>query len=87
MNRSSRWLHLRTAAAGLGFAAGLFLLMATFMAATSLAAPTGPGIVLPDRMSAPAAPRGIVALGDYVWHDPNANGLYDSGVFKVSTPG
>ena len=67
----------------LGLASALILLTAGLIV-VSLAAPADPGELRPaisdaPVVSRPASPLGTSTIGDYVWYDVNANGVFDGG--------
>ena len=72
--RASRSGRLRALTATFVLAVGLLVLLMAATTTAGQAAPNAPVVVLPDGLSAPAAPLGVQTIGDYVWHDFNENG-------------
>ncbi len=64
--------------------AGLMLVLLLALTGMTYAAPEAPyhsvaQVALVDRAAAPSAPMGKSTIGDYVWHDANADGNQDTG--------
>ena len=64
--------------------AGLALVLLLALTGMAVAAPEAPyhsvaQIALIDRAAAPSAPMGKSTIGDYVWHDADADGNQDAG--------